>query len=160
MVERIRREYEVSSSQSGHWVVSYARMTDATPTPTNPAQLTCLTQGANVCGTVLSIDAGTSTAIVDFNPGMVYLQEVRNVLTYAAAVEATWGAINEGDIIYYDPSATMPAGIKLSTSPLDNTGAANARFGIAVYSGRVTYPLGGLTASTQEVPVMQRGAGA
>jgi len=160
MTEAIRSNYEVSSQGSGHWDVSYARMTDVTPTPTQPAQLTCLLVGGNVCGTVLSIDANVSRAVVDVNSGMVYLQEVRDVLTYSGAVENTWGAINEGDIIYYDVSATMPAGVKLSTSPLDNTGAANARFGIAVYSGRVTYPLGGITGSTVEIPVMQRGAGA
>jgi len=161
MVESIRSDYEVSSQGAErHWPVSYARMSDVTPTPTQPARVTSLVAGNQLCGTVLSVDAGTSIAIVDFTPGMIYLQEVRNVLTYAAAVEATWTAINEGVEIFYDGSATMPAGVKLSCSPLDNTGAANTHFGWAVYSGRVTYPLGGITASTQEVPVMQRGSGA
>ncbi len=162
MAEEIRNDYEVSSEGAvRHWPVPYARMTDVTPTPTQPARLTGITAGSNVCGTVLSIDPSDSIAVVDFTCGMVYLHEVRNVLTYAAAVEDTWGVINIGQRIYYDGSATMPAGTKLSLSPLDNTGAANDLYGTAVYSGRVTYPLGTAgVASTQEVPVMQRGAGA
>jgi len=85
------------------------------------------------------------------------------VLTYAAAVEATWAAINVGDLVYYDNSATVPAGDYLSTSPLDNTGAANTLFGyIATITSEAAalYPLGGITASTQNCQVMQRGAGA
>ena len=160
MVESIRNDYEVSSQADAHWPVSYARMTDVTPTVTQPALLTAITAGTEIGGTVLSIDASTSRAVVDLRPAVTYLHEVRNVRTYNAAVEATWGAINEGDRIYYDPSATMPAGTVLSTSPLDNNGVANPLWGTAVYSGRVTFPLGGATASTQEVPVMQRGAGA
>ena len=160
MVESIRNDYEVSSQADGHWEVSYARMTDTTPTVTQPAQLTALTAGTQIGGTVLSIDASVSRAVVDLRAGVIYLHEVRNVLTYAIGAEATWGAINEGDRIYYDGSGTMPAGTVLSTSPLDSAGAANALWGTAVYSGRVTFPLGGITASTQEVPVMQRGAGA
>ena len=161
MVERIRNEYEVSSEGAvRHWVVPYARMTDATPTPSNPAQLTALTAGTQVCGTVLTIDASTSQAIVDFTCGAVYLQEVNNTLTYNAGQPATWGAINIGDRIYYDSSATQPAGVKLSTSPLDQAGNANALFGTAVFSGRVTYPLGGAATALVEVAVMQRGAGA
>lgn len=161
MVERVRTDYEVSSEGAvRHWVVSYARMTDATPTPSNPAQLTAVVPGTQVCGTVLTIDAGVSQAIVDLTCGEVYLQEVQNVRTYNMGAEATWGAINEGDRIYYDASGTMPAGVKLSTSPLDVAGNANALFGTAVFSGRVTYPLGGAAAAMVEVAVMQRGAGA
>lgn len=161
MVERIRNEYEVSSEGAvRHWLVPYARMTDATPTATNPAQLTAVTAGTQVCGTVLTVDASVSLAVVDFTCGAVYLQEVQNVRTYNMGAEATWGAINVGDRIYYDASGTMPAGVKLSTSPLDVAGNANALFGTAVYSGRVTYPLGGAAAAMVEVAVMQRGAGA
>jgi len=161
MTEAIKAGYEVSSEGAvRHWVVPYARMTDVTPTPTQPAELTALTAGTEIGGTVLSIDASTSTAIVDFTTGAVYLHSVRDVRTYNGGVEATWGVINIGDRIYYDNSATMPAGTKLSTSPLDNTGAANSLFGTAVYSGQSTFPMGAATAATVDCPVMQRGAGA
>ena len=161
MVEALRPGYEVSSEGAvRHWPVPYARLTDTTPTPTNPCQMTALTAGTQVCGTVLTVMADVSQAVVDFTAGMIYMHEVENVLTYNAGNEATWGPINIGDRIYYDASATMPAGVKLSTSPLNNVGAANALFGTAVYSGRATYPMGGVVASVEEVPVMQRGAGA
>ena len=98
-----------------------------------------------------------------FAAGNTYYFEVRNVLTYAAAVEATWGAINIGDAVYYDNSATMPAGTYLSTSPLDNLGVANTHFGHVVpcnEADMALYPKGGATASTQDCGVCQKGAGA
>lgn len=161
MTEAIYPGYEVSSEGAvRHWLVPYARMTDVTPTPTQPARMTALTAGTMVCGTVLALVASESMAVVDFTCGAIYLHSIRNVLTYNGGVEATWGAINIGDRIYYDGSATMPAGTKLSTSPLDNAAAANDLFGTVAYSGRITFPLGGVTAATVVAPVMQRGAGA
>jgi len=160
MPETIYTQYEVSSEGAvRHWNVPYARMFDVTPTVTQPACLTNVVIGDEICGTILSIDAANSLAVVDFTSSMVYRHSVRDVLTYGGAVEATWGAINIGDSIFYDGSATMPAGTKLSTSPLDNTGAANAKFGWAAYSGGITYPLGSVVAATVVVAVMQRGAG-
>ena len=162
MTEEVREEYEVSSEGAvRHWPVSYARMFDITPTPTQPAALTSLVFGKEVCGTVLSIDADVDRAIVDFTSSMVYLHSVRDVRTYAGNVENTWGAINEGDVIYYDrdANATMPVGTKLSTSPLDSGGVVNPVFGWAIYSGRVTYPLGSVAAATVDVAVMQSGSG-
>jgi len=161
MAEIVYAGYEISSQNSGHWPVPYARMTDTTPTPTNPARVTATLAQAQVCGTVMSIDANTSIAVVDFSPGMVYMHSVRNVTTYGGAVETVWAAINVGDVVYYDASATMPAGVKLSLSPLDNTGAATpTRFGVVAYSARVTFPLASVAATTVRCPVMQRGAGA
>ena len=164
MAETINSDYEVSSESSiVHWPISYARMTDTTPTVTQPAQVTCLTAGLQLTGTVLVIDAVNSVAIVDFTCGMVYQHNVRNVLTYNPGVaELTWGAINEGDIVYYDSSATMPAGVKLSTSPLSTTAAQNAIFGRVVAANPVDmalFPVGGATASTQVLAVAQVGAG-
>lgn len=163
MTEAVQNDYQVSSEGAvRHWEVPYARMTDTTPTPSQPAELTSLLAGTQVCGTVLVIDAGESIAIVDFTCSMVYRQFVRNVLTYDGEAENTWGAINIGDIIYYDSSATMVAlGLKLSTSPLDNLGGANPRFGWAVGwddADMASFPKGGNTASTQTVAVMQIGA--
>ena len=163
--ETIRHDYEVSSEGAvRHWEIPYARMTDTTPTPTLPAEVTCLTAGLNLTGTILTIHARTSVAIIDFTCGMVYYNYVRNVLTYVANAEATWGAINIGDCIYYDEGSTMVAlGLKLSTSPLDAEVATNSLFGWAVPrndTDMALFPLGGaLAGSTQELSVMQRGAG-
>ena len=96
---------------------------------------------------------------------MVYFQEVRNVLTYNEGVaELTWGPINVGDCIYYDDGANMAAlALQLSTAPTDFTGVTNPLFGYAVAANDTDlalFPKGGIVASTQEVAVMQRGAGA
>lgn len=162
MTEAIRHDYQCSSNDLKTWEVPYARLTDTTPTPSLPAELTSLLAGTQLTGTIISVDAADSVAVIDFSPGNVYYHEVRNVLTYNAGVENTWGAINIGDIVYYDNSATMPAGVYLSTSPLDNLGGANTLFGYVVGCDDVDmalYPKGDATASTQECGVMQRGAG-
>jgi hypothetical protein len=162
MPEVILNNYEHSSGPVFTIAVPYARLTDVTPTPGNPCELTSLLAGTQLCGTIMTVDAGDSIAIVNVAPCFIGNWEVRNVLTYAAAVEATWGAINVGDLVYYDNSATMPAGVYLSTSPLDNLGVANTLFGVIATitsEAAALYPLGGITASTQDCQVMQRGAG-
>jgi len=162
MTETINQDYEVSSEGAvRHWEIPYARMTDTTPTVTQPAEVTCLLAGSELTGTVLAVDSDDSVAIVDFTCSMVYEHNVRNVLTYSGAAENTWGAINIGDLVYYDSSGTMPAGTKLSTSPLDSAGGANPIFGRAVAYDIATdtFPKGGVTASTQVCAVMQVGAG-
>ena len=163
MTEAIRSEYEVSSEGGVvHWEIAYARMTDTTPTETLPVEVTSLTDGTQLTGTCLTIDANASVAMIDFTCSMVYWQEVRNVLTYSGEAENTWGALNIGDELYYDHSATMPAGVKLSTSPAGDAGQTNTRFGWVVArhdTDMALYPKGGVTASTQECGVMQLGAG-
>ena len=165
MTEEIRNEYEASSEGAvRHWEIPYARLTDTTPTPSLPCEVTSLTAGTQLTGTVLTIDADDSVAVVDFTSSMVYYQEVRNVLTYdGAPIEATWGAINIGDEVYYDSSATMIVlGMQLSTSPLTGGGGNNTRFGWIVSindTDMALYPKGGITASTQNCGVMQNGAG-
>lgn len=163
MTEAINHNYEVSSEGAvRHWEIPYARLADTTPTPTNPAKVTSVLPGTNLTGTILTIDDVNDIAVIDFTCSMVYRFDVRNVLTYGGSVEATWGPLNIGDPVYYDVSATMPAGVYLSTSPLDNTGAANPLFGFVVpaFEGDV-FPKGAaLIASTQSCAVMQRGAGA
>lgn len=163
MTEEIKANYECSSEGAvRHWIVPYARLTDATPTPSNPCELTSRTAGTQVTGTILSVDAANSVAVIDFTAGMVYYQEVRNVLTYANGAEATFGAINIGDFVYYDNSGTMPAGVYLSTSPAAADATANTLFGYVVpcnEADMALYPKGGATASTQWCGVMQRGAG-
>jgi hypothetical protein len=163
MVESIRHDYEVSSEGAvRHWEFPWARLEDATPTATLPARVTSLLPGTMLTGTILTVDAVTNTAVIDVTCGMVYWHEVRNVLTYNPA-EATWGPINIGDIIYYDGSGIMPAGVYLSLSPLDSGGLANTIFGWAVPANDTDMALFAkgvaLVASTQEVAVMQVGAG-
>ena len=164
MVETIHHDYEHSSGPVFTVAVPYARLTDVTPTESNPCEFTSLLVGTALCGTILTIDATDSVAIVNVAPGFIGNWEVRNVLTYNLNVaELSWGAINVGDLVYYDNSATMVAlGLYLSTSPLDLTGAANTLFGVIATitsEAAALYPKGGLTASTQDCQVMQRGAG-
>jgi len=71
-------------------------------------------------------------AVVNVCDGAVYSLSVRNVRTYESGAEATYGAIAVGDKIYFDASATMPSGVKLSTSPLSATDTTNVVFGIAL----------------------------
>ena len=162
MTEEIRHNYQCWSRDPWCVLVPYARMTDATPTETLPAELTSLTAGTQLTGTIITVDATDSVACVDVRAGNIYYHEVRNVRTYANQVEASWGVINIGDAVYYDSSATMPAGVKLSTSPLDNTGGANPLFGFIVPcndADRANYPTSPATAATEECGVCQRGAG-
>lgn len=164
MTEQVNHDYEHSSGPVHTIAVPYARLTDATPTISNPCELLSVTAGTQLCGTILTVDAGDSIAIVNVAPGFIGNWKVRNVLTYTVGVaELSWGPIDVGDPVYYDNSATMVAlGLYLSTSPLDLTGAANTLFGhIATITSEAAalYPKGGLTASTQDCQVMQRGAG-
>lgn len=164
MAEAVNNDYEVSSEGAvRHWEIPYARLEDATPTVSNPAAVLSRVAGTQLTGTILSVDAGDSIAIIDFTPSMVYRQDVRNVLTYNAGAENTFGAIRVGDPVFYDRSSTMPAGVYLSTSPLDRLGAANPLFGHVVMLPEQTpssFPLGAdAVASTQECAVMQVGAG-
>jgi hypothetical protein len=167
MVEAINHDYEVSSEGAvRHWEIPYAHLSDATPTETNPAAVISptFTAGTQLTGTILALDVARSVAIIDFTCGMVYYQEVRNVLTYNAQAENTWGPIDIGDRVYYDRSATMPAGVYLSTAPADNLGGANPLFGFVVPANPVDmalYPKGaGGVGSTHHCGVAQRGAGA
>lgn len=166
MTETVHNDYEVSSEGCvRHWEIPYARLTDATPTPTNAAEVTGLLVGHELTGTILTIDASLSVAVIDFTCGMVYRHDVRNVLTYNPGVaELTWGAINIGDPVYYDHSASMPAGVYLSTSPLGTDTTANPLFGFIVPADpadMALFPKGGaVSGSTQRCAVMQLGAGA
>ena len=131
-------EYE-QSSESGrerHIRLPYARLFDVTPTLHDPFCLTALVLGMEVCGTVITIDATYSEIVGNVAEGAVYIHNVRNVLIYDGAnTETAWGPINIGDPVYYDVTADVvtTAGVcKLSTSPLNGTGGANARFGTVI----------------------------
>lgn len=157
MVEEIRNDYEVSSEGAvRHWDIPFDNLEDTTPTASLPAALTSNTNGTQLTGTVLVVDDDDSMAVIDFTHSMVYEHNVRNVLTYDTGAEATWGAINVGDPIYYDRSSTMPINAKLSTSPLDSTGEANPLFGFRVPANdNDVSAVGDNTASTQSIAVMQ-----
>jgi hypothetical protein len=170
MTETVHSDYEVSSEGAiRHWEIPYADFEDVTPTPTNAASVTGRVPGIDLNGTHLTIDAINAIAITDFTSGIVYMHDVRTVLTYAANVENTWGALNIGDPVYYDPSATMVVlGIYLSISPLRNNGAANTRFGWIVPAplagafdtDTARFPLAaGAAGNTHRVAVLSRGAG-
>ena len=188
MTETVHSDYEVSSERPVcHWEIPYPRLFDQTPTPTNPAQALALAGTLiEVNGTILTISPGptaaTSFAVVDFTPSMVYMHDVRTVLTYvggANGAEATWGALNIGDPVFYDNSTTMGVlGIYLSTAIANDTPGgigprANVQFGWIVPAplagawdtDAATYPkiatVGGLGAvgMTHRCAVMQVGAG-
>lgn len=168
MTETVHADYEVSSEGAvRHWEIPYARLEDTTPTPTSAAKVTSAVVGAELTGTVLTIDATNSIAVIDFTHSMVYMHDVRTVATYKGGNEATWQALNIGDTVYYDGSATMPAGVYLSVSPLDNTGAANPIFGHIVPGQSSTAwdtdagdyaKAAGASGNTWRCAVMQEGA--
>lgn len=74
MAEAIHNDYEVSSEGAvRHWEIPYARLTDTTPTPTNAAEVTSVLPGTQLTGTILSVDASRSIAVIDFTNSMVYV---------------------------------------------------------------------------------------
>jgi len=151
----IKQNYEVSSEGAvRHWEAPIARLENATPVATEPAALLSRINGTQMTGTVLVVDG--SIAVIDFTHSMVYLHDVRNVRTYYQGAAATWGAIAIGDPIFYDRSATMPANVFLSTSPLDEDGNANPLFGFRVPANDDDIAATTTaTASTEEIAVMQ-----
>lgn len=125
-------DYEQSSEAGRERMVRipYARLVDATPTLHDPAAVICAVLGQELIGTVISLDATNSEAILNTADGAVFKHNVRNVITYGGGpAEASWRALNVGDKVYYDDTATMPTDTKLSTSPLDGGGNANPVFG-------------------------------
>jgi len=156
----INPNYECSSEGGvRHWEIPYASLEDATPVVTDPAEVLG-TDGLQLTGTVMTIDAGLSIAVIDFTPSMVYRHDIRNVLTYNGAVENTWGAITIGLPVYYDNSATMPADVHLSLAAANNLAQANTIFGWVVPADENdVFPKGvGGFAGTYEQAVMQHGA--
>ena len=150
--------YEVSSESAvRHWEVPFARLENITPAITEAAALLSRIDGTQLTGTVLFVDDDDDIAIVDFTHSMVYLHDVRNVRTYYQGAAATWGVINIGDPIFYDRSATMPANVYLSTSPLDEDGNDNPLFGFRVVPHDETdiAAKGSAAAATVEIAVMQ-----
>ena len=129
------RTYEQSSEggRERHVTIPYARLTDATPTLHDPCEVISAVPGTQITGVSITLDAVQSVAIINVAQGAVYRQNIRNCITYAGNVENAWRAVNIGDPVWYDNSATMVAGgWQLSTSPLDDLGVANTLFGHVV----------------------------
>lgn len=169
----ILNDYEVSSEGAvRHWEIPIIGRLDkvgnsaASATNSVPGKacaVISLTYGVQLTGTILTQDtSGTDRVVVDFTCSMVYKHYVRNVLTYDSG-EATWGAINIGDAVYYDRENTNA---RLSTAPNDNTGNANPLFGFVVpwsdtdADAYAAGTKGAATADTYTCAVMQVGAGA
>lgn len=132
-------EYQVSSEGGGrHWEVPCANLKDTTPTLHDPACVNApvaeagglLTLMFSLTGTVLTLDAADSVAVIDFD-SMVYRHEVRTVTSYSEGpVEATWAQINVGDIVYYDDESDGLNGVKLSLAAIRADGVTlNPIFG-------------------------------
>ena len=170
---RTAANFQISGREGGrHWHIPIARLTNLTIDNTldgeelaanhHPVAVDSRVTGSQMVGTVLSQDsrAGMDTVVVDFTPNVIYRHNVRNVRTYdGGGAEATWGVLNIGDPVYFDASATMPADVFLSTSPLNSAGNANPLFGYVQFSESegITLPTLVATAATIDVPVSQMG---
>lgn len=168
MTETVHPDYEVSSEGAvRHWAIPYARLDDTTPTPTNAAKVTSQVATTEMTGTILAVDATTSMAVIDFTHSMVYMHDVRTVTTYNANAESAWADLAIGNTVYYDSSATMPAGVYLSQAAQDADGATNnAIFGHIVAAKGTgfdtdsgDYPkAAGNAGNTWRCAIMQEGA--
>jgi len=131
--------YEQSSEagRERHVKMPQARLKDTTPTIGDPSCVTSRIVGMEICGTVITINATHDTAIINFAEGAIYRHNVRNVRTYNVdgppQTEATWGAMNVGDPVFYDENQDALNGIKLSTAQFEGNGTTpNPRFGTIV----------------------------
>lgn len=159
----VRNDYQVDSDgYERHPSITKARLENSTaPTATQPFAVKSRIAGVQLTGTILFADAGDAKIVGDIGNDRIYKHKVRNVLTYSAGAEATWGELKEGDPVFYDRSGTMPADVLLSTSPNDVAAAANPLFGfITLLTEDDVFPKGADgVASTQTVAITQVGAG-
>jgi len=164
MVTRTTTQDYEQSSEAGrerNVPIPWARLTDATPTLGDPFQATGLVAGATFCGTVINPGTAADPVIIGYTAdGAIFRHNVRNVLTWVGGpAEATWGPINLGDPVFYDAEEDTANGVKLSTSPLTSTAAANTLFGHIVLmqdEDASDFPKGAaLVGSTHVCAVMQ-----
>ncbi len=135
-------DYEQSSEggREREVPIPWTRLTDATPTLGDPAQVTGLPAGTQVTGTVVEPGVAITDpyAILNVSKGAVYRHNVRtvDVLHIAGNLhEHSWRDINIGDTVYYSAEVdTLTAGVaKLGLCPLQSDGATlNAVFGHVV----------------------------
>ena len=156
------RTYEQSSEAGRERMlpIPYARLEDNPPVLHDPAAVISAIPGTQITGSIITIDAVTSVAILNVARGAVVRQNVRNVITYSGSAEQNYRALNIGDPVYYDRSATMPALYFLSTSPIDRLGVANPLWGWVVLAQNevaASYPKAptGVATSIPDVAIMQ-----
>jgi hypothetical protein len=161
---RNANNYEISSDDQGnHWIVPVARLENAAilgpvlAADHAPTAVLGLLPGTQQIGTILSSEniGIVPTVVVDMHHNQIFKHWVRNVTLYAQGGENAFAVINIGDSIYYDRSNTMPAGVYLSTSPLDRLGVANPLFGYAMFTYTETMPTTVATANTAAIAVQQ-----
>ena len=152
------QDYEVMLFAGGvNITVPYSRLVDTTPFAGNPAALQSRINGTQLTGVIIADDPARQRVTLHVPGAAVIKATVRNVTTYAGSVESAWAAMNIGDPVFYDRSATMPAATSLSTAAQDNAAVANPIAGFVVElvgDGTDTFPKGTATASTQTVAVL------
>lgn len=168
MPDTYHYDYEVASQgDPPHLTIPIDRLENSTSViPTNAAKVKDdILEGGELTGTILALEtfSGIDCIILDADSGQTYRHNVRNVLTYAQSAEATWNAINVGDTVYYDDSATMPADCHLSLSADNSAGDPNPVFGHVGMSNDTvndTFPKGSAQEGvTVRCVIIQRGAG-
>ena len=113
----------------------YSRLEDTSPTIHNPAAVVGFAAANStydwhqLTGTIITLDACNSIAMINIARGAAYYHPVRNVRTYAANAESTFLQLDIGIPVYYDSSTTMPTGTKLSLAPSDQTHYMSPLFG-------------------------------
>lgn len=156
-------DYEQSSEGGRERMlpIPWSRLADTTPTLGDPAQVTSAVAGTQITGTVINPGVAVTDTVVVLNvaPGAIFRHNVRNALTWAGGpAEATWQALNIGDVVYYDVTSDLVNGVKLSVSPL-NAAAANPIFGNIVMmqdEDSADFPKGGAgSGSTHVCAVMK-----
>ena len=165
MVTRTTTQGYEQSSEAGRErliKIPYARMADITPTIHDPAQVTGLLAGAQMTGTVITLDAVNSTVILNVAGAAVFRHNVRTANAYdGGGNETGWVALNIGDPVYYDTDSDANNGVKLSAAPLLGSGVANPRFGtigmLQTETAASFAKLAGATGNTHLCAVIQAG---
>ncbi len=171
MAKDTTSEYRAGGALPQPEAIPYSVLEDTTPIIHKPAAVKGGgLDGSLMTGTILTLDAVNSVAVIDFASGAKYFHTVINTLTYSGGNPATFATLNVGTPVYYDPTAALVAAdIHLSLSPLDSAGAANTLFGwvaLADYEipngfGKTNpYPLGSASVTTTHtnVCILQKGA--
>ena len=127
------------SSESGrerHLLVPQTRLKDTSPTLGDPACVTSLIVGMEVCGTVITANATNDTAVINVAEGAIYIHYVYNLDDWAAddgIGGATYAAINIGDPVFYDNEADLLGHGKLTIAQyMSNNTTPKPRFGTVV----------------------------
>ena len=130
--------YEQSSEagRERHILMPQTRQKDVSPTIADPLCVTSRIVGMEICGTVITVQAGRDTTVNNFAEGAIYIHYVLNVTVWDAndtLAGATFAAINIGDPVFYDEQADALGDGKLSTAQyMANGTTPKPRFGTIV----------------------------